>query len=133
MVRGGTRRWREAGRWGVTLRDAKVGDTIHVLPDANKRGGGVETVSAVGRKWLHTEAGGCRRSFDMASGHERGDGAGGYCVALTVAEHAAYLARLEPLKRLDTWCRAWNSAGKLTTDQIVRILAIIDEPKDGAP
>lgn len=107
----------------------RPGDTVVVLPDLNKMGGGTFTVSSVGRKWLTVGTRRVRR-FDIATGREQGNGAGGSCYAVTPQEAADLRARAQATKRLRDLTATWDWHRVLSVHEMDMISGVIERAKE---
>lgn len=108
----------------------KVGDPVIVAPDGNGHGGGSFVVAKVGPKLLTigSEYGRSRQFRLDDDGRENTDGRGGYCYAMTPAEHAERTRRATSERALDaltSGSRQWCWKSDLTVEQMDAIVAII--------
>lgn len=106
----------------------KVGDLAYVSGDYNRRGGGVFTVAKVGRKWFTIE-GRQGRQFDLTTGKENSDGAGGYCYARTSEEHARWEARSVIISRIRKTQQMGHSGSweRWPLERLRRLVELLEE------
>lgn len=107
----------------------KVGDRAVIRSDSNGFGGGRGTVTYVGRAWITvtSEAPWFReRRFRIADGRERGDGAGGYCIAVTPGEDLEIGRAVLAFERLRKHGHSWDYRDALTADEMDQISDIIE-------
>lgn len=106
----------------------KVGDPVVVLPDGNNMGGCRAVVAKVGRVWMTIGGGYRTRMFSLADGHEKGDGVGGYCVAVTPEEASRRAALAVADARVRVHGSPWDWRG-LTVEETNAIADILDAAK----
>lgn len=105
--------------------NVKVGDEVRVLPDANKCGGGMFTVSRVGRGLVAIRQYGRERTFDKVTRLERGEFAGA-CAMLTQDEHAAYVHRVAVVERVRKCTRDHFWPERLSVGTLERVAELLE-------
>lgn len=115
----------------------KVGDRVIVEPDANGLGGGEYLVARVGRKNFGVWSCGRRRTFEsertfeIATGREKGDGVGGYCYAFTPEQYAERVRRRAALKSIGHLDWHWHT--RVSTEGLEAIAMILARTKETKP
>lgn len=107
--------------------EIKVGDTVHVLPDVNRHGGGEFVVAAIGRKYIKIQHGRRERKFDRVTGQEQSCGAGGYCYLLSMAAYADHVRRREALAQIRRVTRAYNWERQFSTQVLEGLARLLEQ------
>lgn len=109
--------------------EIKVGDTVRVLADYNRHGGGEFVVAAIGRKYIKIQHGRRARKFDRVTGQEQGDGVGGYCYLLSITAYADHVRRQEAIARIRDATRSFNWESKYSTPALEGLARQLSQPE----